>query len=339
MSNERERDLGFCIECRKDTIYVLKEEIKTKTIKEKEYDYKTIVAYCKECGEEISLPGLIDKDMELFDRQYRFVEDIISIAEIEKIMEIYNIGKAALSLALGFGEITIFRYLEGQMPSKKYSDVMREVLYNHEVMQNKLNENRERVGEAAYKKAMQAIARVKQNSKVSEKIQIVIHYILNAVVEITPLALQKLLYFTQGLSLSINGEELFVDDCEAWIHGPVYPEVYYQYKQYGYNPIEDQSAIIFNFNDNILSTKEKQLINSVIETFGMYSGKILENITHKEEPWIIAREGIESIEYSNNIISKESIKRYFVDLGEKYNLKDTDEILRYIAEKKTCFLL
>jgi uncharacterized phage-associated protein len=329
----KETNLNFCIECRKDTEYELKEEIRTKIIKDKVYEYKTIVAYCKDCGEEMSLPGLNDKDMELFDKQYRNIEGIISIEEIAKIMEIYNIGKAPLSLALGFGEITVSRYLEGQMPSKKYSDIMREVLYNYEDMENKLYENKEKVGEVAFRKAIQAIDDIKLNSKASIKIQMVIHYVLNAVVEITPLALQKLLYFAQGLSFGINGKELFEDDCEAWVHGPVYPEVYYQYKQYGYNPIEDQNAAIFNFSDITLSTKETKLINSVIETFGMYSGKILENITHKENPWIIAREGVESIEYSKNIISKETIKKYFVDLGEKYNFIDANEILRYIADK------
>ena len=329
----KETNMNFCIECRKDTEYELKEEIRTKMIKDKVYEYKTIVAYCKDCGEEMSLPGLNDKDMELFDKQYRKIEGIISIEEIAKIMDVYNIGKAPLSLALGFGEITVSRYLEGQMPSKKYSDIMREVLYNYEVMENKLFENKEKVGEVAFRKAIQAIDDIKLNSKASIKIQMVIHYVLNAVVEITPLALQKLLYFAQGLSFGINGKELFEDDCEAWVHGPVYPEVYYQYKQYGYNPIEDQNAAIFNFSDITLSTKETQLINSVIDTFGMYSGKILENITHKENPWIIAREGVESIEYSKNIISKETIKKYFVDLGEKYNFIDANEILRYIADK------
>ena len=38
--------------------------------------------------------------------------------DIKKIMDIYKIGKAPLSLALGFGEVTIPRYLEGQVPSK-----------------------------------------------------------------------------------------------------------------------------------------------------------------------------------------------------------------------------
>lgn len=35
-------------------------------------------------------------------------------------MKIYKIGKAPLSLALGFGEVTITRYLSGQIPLKEY---------------------------------------------------------------------------------------------------------------------------------------------------------------------------------------------------------------------------
>ena len=41
------------------------------------------------------------------------------------MMKIYKIGRAPLSLALGFGEVTIPRYLEGQMPSKEYSDIIK----------------------------------------------------------------------------------------------------------------------------------------------------------------------------------------------------------------------
>ena len=42
--------------------------------------------------------------------------------DIERLMKLYNIGKAPLSLALGFGEVTITCYLAGQVPSKEYSD-------------------------------------------------------------------------------------------------------------------------------------------------------------------------------------------------------------------------
>ncbi|WP_390866562.1 Panacea domain-containing protein [Amygdalobacter indicium] len=43
--------------------------------------------------------------------------------------------------------------------------------------------------------------------------------------EITPLALQKLLILS-GYILCINEKPLFSEQCQAWVHGPVFPEVY-----------------------------------------------------------------------------------------------------------------
>ncbi len=46
---------------------------------------------------------MIDKNIREVDEQYRAAEGIISIDDIEKLMKIYKLGKAPLSLALGFG--------------------------------------------------------------------------------------------------------------------------------------------------------------------------------------------------------------------------------------------
>ena len=49
---------------------------------------------------------------------------IITIEEILEILEKYNIGKKPLSLVLGWGEVTIIRYLDGSIPDKLHSDVL-----------------------------------------------------------------------------------------------------------------------------------------------------------------------------------------------------------------------
>ena len=122
MAEKGRRD--FCINCRKETEYLLKKKDIVKNIREKEYTFGITVAVCTECGEEMSIPGLIDKNIQEVDEQYRTAEGLVSIDDIERLMKIYKIGKAPLSLALGFGEVTIPRYLEGQVPSKEYSDVV-----------------------------------------------------------------------------------------------------------------------------------------------------------------------------------------------------------------------
>ena len=54
---------------------------------------------------------------------------------------------------------------------------------------------------------------------------------------ITHLKLQKLIYYSQAWSLALNGIALFEEDFEAWAHGPVIPEVYQEYKEYGFNAL------------------------------------------------------------------------------------------------------
>lgn len=71
-------------------------------------------------------------------------------------MNIYNIRKAHLSIVLGFGKITIIRYLSGQMPSKEYSDIIKNALSSLDYMIKLINENARKMGETAYKKAIKA---------------------------------------------------------------------------------------------------------------------------------------------------------------------------------------
>ncbi len=107
--------------------------------------FNITVAICDECGEEMSIHGLIDRNIQEVDEQYRAYEGIVLIDDIEKLMKIYKIGKAPLSLALGFGEVTITRYLSGQIPSKEYSDIMKMALSSPAFMKEKLHENKEKI--------------------------------------------------------------------------------------------------------------------------------------------------------------------------------------------------
>ena len=154
MTEKIRRD--FCIECRKETEYFLQKKDIIKNIKDKEYTFAITVAVCAECGEEMSIPGLIDKNVQEIDEQYRAAEGLVSIDDIERLMKIYKIGKAPLSLALGFGEVTIPRYLEGQMPSKEYSDIIKAALSSPVYLKQKLMENREKLTDAAFRKAFAA---------------------------------------------------------------------------------------------------------------------------------------------------------------------------------------
>ena len=56
---------------------------------------------------------------------------------------------------------------------------------------------------------------------------------------------------------------LYKEDCMAWVHGPVYEEVYDLFKDFKFNPIEDNRFAIlkerFEELDNQLNHLSKRL--------------------------------------------------------------------------------
>ena len=330
MTEKVRRD--FCIECRKETEYVLQKKDIEKTIRNKDYTFGITVAICAECGEEVSVPGLIDKNVQEIDEQYRAAEGIVSIDDIEKLMKIYKIGKAPLSLALGFGEVTISRYLEGQIPSKEYSDVVKTALTSPAYMKQKLIENRDKLTDTAYRKTMAAADSIECLFSVSHKMLRVIAYVFKKLEEVTPLMLQKLLYFIQGVYLALYGKPIFVEDCRAWIHGPVYPEVYDLFRDFKYNPIDDARFALLEGTEDALTDDEKKVIDLVVNTFGMYGGKVLEKITHNETPWIEARKGYGESIPSNELLSKDRIMKYYIAVNQEYDIATETGLRAYIND-------
>ena len=328
----RERK-DFCTECRRETSYTLKKIKINQTIREKKYTFEITAAFCNECGGEMGIPGLMDYNVKEMDEQYRKAEEIITVEDIERLMKLYNIGKAPLSLALGFGEVTISRYLAGQVPSKEYSDIMLHALASASYMKELLDQNREKIGETAYKKAYTAATQL-ENLYVAVPVELlaVIAYIFSALHEVTPLTLQKLLYYIQGNYVAIYDKPLFDAPCEAWVHGPVYRNVYNLFRDFKYNPIDDDRFVPLKESALPLTLEAKEVVDRVLDTFGMYSGKVLENITHKEAPWLDARKGFLPDETSHAEISLDAMKSYFKKVDEKYNIRTEEGLRKYISK-------
>lgn len=326
---ERKR-MDFCIECRKETEYMLQKRRIVRMIRDREYTFEITAAICGECGEEMSIPGLIDRNVQEIDEQYRETEGIVTVKDIERLMKLYKIGKGPLSLALGFGEVTIPRYLEGQIPSKEYSDIIKSALSSPAFMREKLAGNREKLTDAAYKKAMAAAEGLEVLFCVSEKMLGVIACIFEELEEVTPLMLQKLLYFIQGIYSALYGKPLFEEDCRAWVHGPVYPEVYTLFRDFKYNPIDDVRFGLLKGTDDVLTEEERDVIDRVVNTFGIYGGKVLERITHNEEPWKSARKGYGDQVPSSELVSKDSIRKYYERVNEVYGVGSEEGVREYI---------
>lgn len=56
--------------------------------------------------------------------------------------------------------------------------------------------------------------------------------------DLTPMKVQKLLFYTQSWYLRFNnGAPLFDDNFERWKFGPVVPSIYHELKPYGYHAV------------------------------------------------------------------------------------------------------
>lgn len=70
----------------------------------------------------------------------------------------------------------------------------------------------------------------------------------------------------------------------------------------------------------------------MIHTYGLYSAKVLEIITHTQDPWISARKDYEGTVPSHEPISEEDIRHYFQTLHKQYDFSQREGINHYIHD-------
>jgi len=126
---------------------------------------------------------------------------------------------------------------------------------------------------------------------------------------ITNLKLQKLVYYAQAWSLGLNNNELFSEEFEAWVHGPVLRDLYNKYRTNKWNPINKDvklSEVKKQLNEDNL-----KLLQEVADTYFELDAYKLEKLTHNEEPWIEARSNLAENEPCANKISNLTMRRYY----------------------------
>ncbi|PKP80939.1 MAG: hypothetical protein CVT79_13060 [Alphaproteobacteria bacterium HGW-Alphaproteobacteria-18] len=109
---------------------------------------------------------------------------------------------------------------------------------------------------------------------------------------ITPLALQKLLYFAHGLYLIRHNAPLVSGCFEAWQNGPVHPLVYKCFKSSGRLPIRTRAkkkdirtGQEFDI-DLVEDVHARRIVRSIVSNYGHMNPWQLVQISHAEDsPW------------------------------------------------------
>lgn len=118
---------------------------------------------------------------------------------------------------------------------------------------------------------------------------------------LTNLKLQKLLYYEQGYHLAFYGTPLFDEAIEAWMYGPVVPEVYNEFVSFGSSPIAVADEPV------LLEEQDETLFNNVYDAYRDFSAIGLMNKTHAEPPWLEARP-----HNRGTVITLDSLRKYFL---------------------------
>ncbi len=106
---------------------------------------------------------------------------------------------------------------------------------------------------------------------------------------ISNLKLQKLVYYAQGFALALFDTALFSETIEAWIHGPVVPALYHEYRGYGGGPIPPPTTLDLS----LYGLETRELLDEVYAAYGQFAAWKLRNMTHEEPPWRDTPEGEE----------------------------------------------
>lgn len=288
--------------------------------------------YCEKCGSPI-----YDKEIEQEIRAkanaiIREQTGIISKEEILELVNYYGVSQKYLSKVLGWGEITLPRYIKGSYSPNLENSNKLKLIKNPYILLNlvekTIDDNEDPLREKLLRNINEKIFN-RENKK--GKIYKVVDWFLNNTSEedgITNLALQKTLYFVQAWSYVLNGEWMFDEDCEAWIHGAVYRTIFDDFKYFKY------SQLPWLKTETTLNEDEVNILQFVKENYlDIYSAKTLERICHLEDPFKKTRGNLEESARSENIIAKDSIAKYYKSIMTSYGIDNNlNNIRNYLND-------
>ena len=130
---------------------------------------------------------------------------------------------------------------------------------------------------------------------------------------ISPLKMQKLVYYAYVWYLVLTGKRLFAEPIEAWAMGPVTPSLYGDLKIYGSAPIPE--AYLGNKADTdeifVKLKNQTEVLRGVYEKYDTLTAFELVVLTHNEKPWVEARKGLKPEEQSNKPIADSDIISFY----------------------------
>jgi len=138
---------------------------------------------------------------------------------------------------------------------------------------------------------------------------------------LTPMKLQKLVYYAMGWYAGYTGKPLVDEAVEAWQYGPVFPSLYQEFKRFGAGPITSKATELdVDFEDVEVPTPEdpsvRQFLDNVWTSYGKYTAVKLSEMTHASgSPCDTTWQSAQGVR--NKDIPFEVIQQHFAQAVEK----------------------
>lgn len=135
---------------------------------------------------------------------------------------------------------------------------------------------------------------------------------------ISPLKLQKLIYFSEGHSWRTRKAGLVFNSFRAWDHGPVIKVVYDAFKDLGYRPINHRVTWM-NFAAGgtelavaPFSAEDVRCMEQAMSIYGPVDANTLSRLSHAPGgPWDTVKKA--PAQFPNNLIPRSLIACYFTN--------------------------
>ena len=135
---------------------------------------------------------------------------------------------------------------------------------------------------------------------------------------LTPMHIQKLVYFAHARMLHLHRRPLIGQTFEAWAYGPVVSDLYHSLSKYGRGHVKNLVPLK---TEERVGTQERGIIDRTFETYGHLSAIELSDLTHLDDtPWAQTKA-------KNRVrISNATIEKYFSNAWRRESRKTLKRI-------------
>ncbi len=314
-------DATYCCLCDKTVEVELKKEEEVHVIRGTRVRCKVDNAYCRHCGNQVYIPEINDRNLDIIDNAYRNQNGIMTKSEIEGLLKQYDIGAKPLAAILGWGEVTITRYQKGQIPDRAHNETLKR-LQDPEAFVTLFEKDQDKLTNPAKKKTAAALqALISNHQPALNEFDIRVSSLLNVYSNqpdefngFTAFNLQKLiqtiLYFAvmeSGIYKTKMNKLLWYADMLSYKRsGHTITGLSYKHNHYGptphlygylYGSLEDVYITLVDdalgeyinplveFTPDVFSHEETKVLDKVKESFRNWSAQRISDYSHLEKAY------------------------------------------------------